>query len=110
MDTAIPCTIRRLNPGDAQLWAVLRQEALETHPLAFSSSVPDDFNTLVETAIDRLKINEDSAFFGAFVNDVLVGTVGIHRNDGAKERHKCLLVSMFVRSENRRSGIGEMLV
>jgi len=86
---------RKLNPADAQVWAQLDWEHLKLVRSPLARPFRKDFNTLVETAIDRLKINEDSAFFGAFVNDVLVGTVGIHRDDGQKERHKCLLVSFL---------------
>jgi RimJ/RimL family protein N-acetyltransferase len=110
MDTRNDFTIRRLDPDDAAAWATLRKEALETHPLAFGASMPDEFNTLVETAIDRLKVSDESAFFGAFGEDVLVGTVGIWRDDGAKERHKCMLVAMYVRADNRRAGVGSLLV
>jgi Acetyltransferases len=110
MDTAISFTIRILDPGDAPTWAKLRLEALETHPLAFGASLPGEFSVLVETARDRLKVSEDSAAFGAFIGSALVGTVGIRREGGAKERHKCLLVAMYVRSEDRRTGIGESLV
>ncbi len=110
MHKVIPCTIRRLNSDDAPAWARLRQEALETHPLAFGASLPDKFSTLIDAAIDRLKVCADSAYFGAFVKDVLIGTVGIHRDDGAKRRHKCVLVSMFVREVNRRTGAGELLM
>jgi len=106
----MPSTIRRLNPGDAHAWARLRQEALETCPLTFGASLPDEFNALVETAGDRLEVREDSAFFGAFVNNALIGTIGIHRDSGAKRRHKCGIVAMFVRSGNRRSGVGALLV
>jgi GNAT superfamily N-acetyltransferase len=106
----MPCTIRRLNAANAHSWAHLRQEMLETHPLAFGSSIPDEFNTLITTAIDRLKVCDDSAVFGAFVNDTLVGTVGIWREDGAKRKHKCMIVSMFVRAGNRRGGVGERLM
>jgi len=110
MDIAIPCTIRRLNPDDAEEWAKLRREALESHPFAFGSSVPDEFRSLVETSSERLKGSEDSAYFGAFANDVIVGTIGIHRDGSAKRRHKCGIVAMFVRDRNRRSGIGELLM
>ena len=104
------CTIRRLSPEDAHEWALLRKEALETCPLAFGSSLPDDFNILVESAVDRLIVGEDSAAFGAFVDNALIGTVGIRRDDGAKRRHKCMLIAMYVRGSNRRTGVGDMLV
>jgi predicted N-acetyltransferase YhbS len=110
MNTAIPFTIRLLTPGDAQAWAEIRREALEAHPLAFGSSLPAEFGVLVETARDRLKVSEDSAAFGAFIGKALVGTVGIRREYREKDRHKCLLLAMYVRSENRRTGVGESLV
>lgn len=110
MNTAIPFTIRRLNPADAPAWADLRREALETHPLTFGSSVPQEFKTLVEIAVDRLEVRDNSAFFGAFIDNALIGTVGIRRGDGEKRWHKCGIVAMFVRAGNRRSGVGGMLM
>jgi RimJ/RimL family protein N-acetyltransferase len=44
------------------------------------------------------------------VIDRLVGTVEIRREDGVKRRHKSMVVAMFVRTGNRRSGVGEMLI
>jgi RimJ/RimL family protein N-acetyltransferase len=85
-------------------------QALETSPLAFTSSMPEEFQTLVETAIERLEIRETSAFFVVFVDNVLQGTVEIRRESGEKTRHKCTLVGMFVRAGNRRRGIGQMLI
>lgn len=110
MEKPTPHTIRRLNPSDAQVWAELRWEALETHPLAFGASLPNEFGDLIESARARLTIAEDSAVFGAFVDNALVGTIGIRRDEGAKERHKCLLVAMFVRADHRRIGAGELLM
>ena len=110
MDNGATCTIRRLNPADAKPWAELRLEALKSSPLAFSSAVPSEFHSLLEIANERLAVRETSAVFGAFVDDVLQGTVGIRRETGAKTRHKCTIVAMFVRSGVRRKGIGEMLM
>ena len=104
------CSIRRLSPDDARAWALLRKEALETCPLAFGASLPNDFNILVEAAMDHLNVGEDSAAFGAFVENVLIGIVAVRRDDGAKRRHKCLLISMYVRTLNRRTGAGDLLV
>jgi RimJ/RimL family protein N-acetyltransferase len=104
------CTIRPLGSNDADGWARLRLEALEKHPLAFGASVPDDPRILLEIAHDRLRSNDESAVFGAFIDDCLVGTVGIRRELGAKERHKSMIWGMYVTPRNRRSGAGEMLL
>jgi hypothetical protein len=88
------CTIRLLGPDDADGWARLRQEALEKHPLAFSASVPDDPRVLLEIARDRLRPSDESAVFGAFMDNCLVGVVGIRRESGAKERHKATIWGM----------------
>lgn len=104
------CTVRRLGHGDAEAWAELRQEALEAHPLAFGSSVPDDPKLLVEFILARLNAPEESAVFGAFVDNALVGIIGIRRDTGKKEGHKASIWGTYVTAENRRSGIGKMLL
>src|SRR5262249_754369 len=74
------------------------------------ASVPDDPKVLLEIARDRLRTGDESAVFGAFINNSLVGIVGIRRDLGAKERHKSTIWGMYVTLGNRRSGIGEMLL
>src|SRR5262249_42481419 len=88
----------------------LRREALALHPLAFSASPPDDPELLSESFRSLLALPEESAIFGAFVADTLVGMVGVVRNKGAKERHKALIWGMYVRAQNRRTGAGESLL
>jgi RimJ/RimL family protein N-acetyltransferase len=101
--------VRKLNPDDAEAWASLRHEALLAHPLAFGASVPDDLSSLVDSVRPRLAASEESAVFGAFDNDDLVGIVGIVRNTG-KERHKALIWGMYVTPAKRRHGLGELLL
>lgn len=104
------CTVRRLDHGDAEAWAGLRQEALEAHPLAFGSSVPANPKLLIEFILARLDAPEESAVFGAFVDNAMVGIIGIRRDTGKKERHKASIWGAYVTAENRRSGIGKMLL
>ncbi len=104
------CTVRRLDRDDAAAWAALRREALEAHPLAFGSSVPDDPKFLIEFILTILDATEESAVFGAFADGSMVGIVGIRRETGKKERHKSSVWGMYVSAGNRHSGIGEMLL
>jgi ribosomal protein S18 acetylase RimI-like enzyme len=104
------CSVRKLNFEDAATWASLRQEALETHPLVFGASVPDDPKNLIDFVRTRLGTDEDSVVFGAFVGASMVGMVGIVRNSRPKERHKSALWGMYVTSGSRRDGAGERLL
>jgi RimJ/RimL family protein N-acetyltransferase len=89
---------------------VLRREALEAHPLAFSASLPEDRERLREFVRSALVPSQDAALFGAFVDDELVGMVGVVRNTGQKERHKALIWGMYVSLAYRRTGAGESLL
>jgi RimJ/RimL family protein N-acetyltransferase len=109
VQSSSPIDVRRLGPEDSELWATLRREALENHPMAFGASVPEDATTLVMSFRSRAS-NEDSAVFGAFSNDSLVGIVGVYRNPGAKERHKATIWGMYVTAGVRQRGVGERLV
>jgi len=105
-----PTHVRRLNQDDAETWALLRREALEAHPFAFASSVPEDSSVLEETVRPRLSSIDESAVFGAFDGDILIGIAGIVRNEGGKERHKSLIWGMYVTAGSRRRGVGELLM
>ena len=104
------CIVRKLDRDDAEAWASLRREALEAHPLAFGATIPEDPKTLVESFLARLTSNEESAVFGAFIDDSLTGIAGIRRNPGGKERHKALIWGMYVTAGSRRKGVGAMLL
>lgn len=102
--------VRQLDQKDVDAWASIRREALEAHPLAFGASVPDNPQVLLDTARERLAPRDESAVFGAFEEDQLVGTVGIKRHEGAKERHKAYILGMYVSAKSRRQGAGSILL
>jgi len=104
------CTVRKLDRDDAEAWALLRQEALEAHPLAFGATIPEDPKTLVESFLTRLTSNGESAVFGAFIDDSLIGIAGVRRNPGGKERHKASIWGMYVTAGSRRKGVGDLLL
>jgi GNAT superfamily N-acetyltransferase len=106
---ATDCTVRKLGANDAEAWASLRREALETCPLIFGASIPDEPKQLVDLILSRLA-EPEAAVFGAFVAGSLVGTVGIRRHPNAKERHKSTLWGMYVAATSRRTGAGEALL
>jgi GNAT superfamily N-acetyltransferase len=83
---------------------------LEKHPLAFGASVPDNPRDLLEIAHDRLKSSDESAVFGVFIDNCLVGIIGIRRESGKKERHKSVIWGMYVTPRNRKKGAGDMLL
>lgn len=102
--------IRALGPADADAWAALRAEALSAHPLVFGSSLPADAQQLVTSFHDRISPGGEAVILGAFAAARLVGSVGLRRETGTKERHKAYLWGMFVRAGSRRLGAGARLL
>jgi RimJ/RimL family protein N-acetyltransferase len=102
--------VRQLNGADAEEYRRLRLEGLRDTPTAFGSSYEESEHRPLEEYARRLEPTERTAVFGAFDHGALVGTVGVYRETGLKERHKAVLWGMYVTSSSRRGGIGRLLV
>ena len=98
-------TTRILTAADAAAWAALRRHALESHPLVFGAAPPADPAELVSSALARMAA-DDSAIFGAWADEALVGIVGVRRELGPKERHKAFVWGLYVSASHRRFGGG----
>ena len=107
-DTATSSSARRLGPPDAVALASLRSSALESSPLAFSSSAQDDPARSLDFLRESLGA-ANQAVFGAFASE-LIGMVGVYRDGHAKAAHRCELWGLFVGAEHRRRGVGRALM
>jgi ribosomal protein S18 acetylase RimI-like enzyme len=102
--------IRRLAPEDAPHHRALRLQALREHPEAFTSSYEDELHKPLASSEQRLAASSSLKFWGAFVDTVLVGSVGLDREQRPKARHKALVIGMYVAPDHTRRGIARALL
>jgi RimJ/RimL family protein N-acetyltransferase len=101
--------IRRLTPDDAREYRALRIRALWEFPEAFTSSYEEDEKQPIETWEVRLG-GELMMFWGAFESGALCGMVGLERERRAKNRHKAIVIGMYVSQEYFGAGMGRALI
>src|ERR1022692_5296190 len=102
--------IRRLVSSDAGAYQVLRLQALRDSPTAFGSSYEEECDTPIDMVAAFLAGGSDRNMFGAFVEEQLVGMIGVGREGGRKEAHKGFIRSMYVVPARRGEGIGSFLL
>jgi RimJ/RimL family protein N-acetyltransferase len=104
-------TIRKLLPDDAEQYQKCRLDALCDAPHAFASSYEEEVTMTLDTIRERFaKHPAQSAMFGAFDEERIIGLTGIFREERKKRRHKMTIVSVFVQPEYRGRGIGKQLM
>jgi RimJ/RimL family protein N-acetyltransferase len=98
--------VRRLAREDAAIYRSLRLAALESEPEAFSADLDQEREQEIGWFERRLTSPEPSATFGAFIADRLVGTASLIVDPSAKQRHRGLVVGVFVAPEARGRRLG----
>ncbi|WLH45160.1 GNAT family N-acetyltransferase [Pseudomonas beijingensis] len=101
--------IRRLRASDALVYRELMLQAYALHPQAFTSSVSERAKLPINWWEARLGSRLD-VLLGAFVEQELVGIVGLALEPREKARHKALLFGMYVADAHRHQGLGHQLV
>jgi RimJ/RimL family protein N-acetyltransferase len=102
--------VRVLGIDDATAFQAIRLRGLQQYPSAFASSYEEESSTPVAVVAERLAAKEDSAIFGAFEGEQLVGVVGLQREQMRKLAHKAFIWGMFVEPSVRKRGVGQQLV
>jgi ribosomal protein S18 acetylase RimI-like enzyme len=100
-------TIRALAPEAAELFRELRLEGLSQAPEAWADSLEDA--AARPLACYREWLTEGRVFVAEDAGELL-GLVGFAHDAGRKRSHRGRLVSMYVRANHRRQGVGTALV
>jgi RimJ/RimL family protein N-acetyltransferase len=104
--------IRAIVPAEVGEYYPLRMRALREQPEAFSSAYEEQAGLTLET-FARTYLEEPTPerfLLGAWLDGVLVGTLGFFRASRQKTRHHAELGRMYVAPEARRQGVGWALL
>lgn len=103
--------VRLLTSEDAAAFQAVRLRGLREHPEAFGSSLEEEADTpLKKTAEGLAKSLPDNPLFGAFVDEELVGIIGLFRASHLKMRHRASIGAMYVAPEARQQKLGRALL
>lgn len=106
----IAVSIRRLTPEDAPEYRALRLRAFKDHPDAFTSSYEEEVLKPVAASAKRLASDSSGIFWGAFEGGVMTGMVGLDHEPRIKNRHKAVVIGMYVVPEFAGRGLGRDLL
>jgi ribosomal protein S18 acetylase RimI-like enzyme len=105
-----PAVVRKLTGADAAAFQSLRLLGLREFPSAFASSYEEECDLALPSIAERLEPRNDRAVFGAFLDQLLAGIVGLRRETPRKLAHKAYIWGMYVAPGGRRRGIGRELI
>ncbi|MBP7704977.1 MAG: GNAT family N-acetyltransferase [Caulobacter sp.] len=98
--------VRRLVEGEAEALRTLRLEALTRDAATFASDAEVEAAKPISWFAERIA----EGVLGAFVGGALVGMAGYSRFANPKQRHKATLFGMYLRADQRGSGLAGKLV
>jgi len=102
--------VRLLDAADAAAFQALRLAGLRDHPENFGASHDKERQQSLDAVAERLASGPDRAIFGAEIDGVLVGLIGVYREASQKQAHKGGIWGMYVDPAYRGKGIAAALV
>jgi len=102
--------VRLLDAADAAAFHTLRLAGLRNHPENFGASYDKERQQSLDAVAERLASGPDRAIFGAEIEGVLVGVIGVYREASQKQAHKGGIWGMYVDPAHRVKGIAAALV
>lgn len=102
--------MKQLHVSDAAVFWQLRLRALKEEPDSFGGSYEESVQMPLAEVEKRLSGDNDAFVLGAYLEDKLVGTVGMFREQGIKARHKGVIWGMYVAPEARGRHIARALL
>jgi ribosomal protein S18 acetylase RimI-like enzyme len=106
----IVATVRELGAADAAAFQALRLQALAECPAAFAASLEEEQQTPLEIVAKNLRGQRNRCVLGAFIDDRLIGIVGVQQEQPRKLAHKAFIWGMYVAAAARRRGVGRALL
>ena len=101
--------IRRLGSADLHPYRAVRLDALLRHPEVFGSSHEEEVQ-LDDGEFLRMIGQSPNCTLGAFTGNELVGIAGLTVPVRQKQRHKGIIVGVYVVAAHRRAGLARRLV
>ena len=99
--------VRLLTADDAEALSDLRREALLNHPTAFSADPDIESKLTLDDWRQRLSWR---VWFGGVRDGVLCGMIAYSTEASKKTRHTAFVGSMYVRENERGSGMADALM
>lgn len=99
-----------LAPSDAPAFQALRLAGLRDHPENFGASHDKEQQQSLDAVAERLGPGPDRAVFGAEIDGVLVGVIGVYREASQKQAHKGGIWGVYVDPAYRGKGIAAALL
>lgn len=103
--------IRQLGPDDSRAYFQIRLDGLKLNPEAFGTGA-EDWAKATDDQVRSLltKSSQDDFVLGEFLDDVLVGVVGLKREKKHSVGHKGTIWGLMVLPEFRNRGVGTSLL
>ncbi len=109
MTQKIEAIYRPLESGDYEAFCTIRNQALETFPMAFAATPSEEFPKQKQRYDNTMK-SQYNFIMGAFKGQELIGMAGFVKEYWAKTKHKGIIWGLFVLPKHMGNGIGSKLL